>query len=207
MDRRHLRGERTRTALVEAALDLFEVQGFDQTTVEEITAAAGVSPRSFFTHFAAKDQVLFGGYADRLDVATAQVRTAAPTEPLWHALEEAGAAVVEAISEQPQLFRRRVRLYSSEPALRAAMLRVNEEWIDAMAVVIEQRLGVADGDLRPRLAATILDGAMRCAIESWARRDDADLRQLAGDAFAVVRPALDGIGAAELRPVGARHVG
>ena len=77
-DRRHERGIRTRTALVDVALDLFERQGFDRTTVDQIAATAGVSQRTFFHHFPTKEAVLFSGYADRLAEASSRFRQVPP---------------------------------------------------------------------------------------------------------------------------------
>lgn len=49
----------TRTRLSDVALELFERQGFEQTTVAQIAAGAGVSEMTFFRHFSAKHRVLF----------------------------------------------------------------------------------------------------------------------------------------------------
>src|SRR6201747_1985743 len=50
-----------RTALLEAALNLFSANGYEQTTTDEIADAAGVSPRTFFRYFPTKESVLFSG--------------------------------------------------------------------------------------------------------------------------------------------------
>ena len=47
-----------RDAIYDAAIELFAVKGFDETTVEEVAQAAGVSRRSFFRYFASKDDLL-----------------------------------------------------------------------------------------------------------------------------------------------------
>jgi AcrR family transcriptional regulator len=57
---------RTRAALVGAAERLFAEKGYDGTTVADIAAAAGVSTRTFFGYFRAKEDVLFAGADKRL---------------------------------------------------------------------------------------------------------------------------------------------
>src|SRR5689334_9127456 len=116
MDKRRVRGQRNREALIHAAIDLFTAHGYDSTTVEQISAAAGVAPRTFFHHFSTKDDILFDGYADRLDKAAQRFRASQSTS-LWGALAEASAAVAEAITSQPDIFLVRARMYHSLPVL------------------------------------------------------------------------------------------
>src|SRR5271167_3524137 len=55
---------RKRGALLDAALNLFSVKGYDQTTTDEIAESAGVSARTFFRYFPTKESVLFAGEYD-----------------------------------------------------------------------------------------------------------------------------------------------
>ncbi|RKH54414.1 TetR family transcriptional regulator [Corallococcus sp. AB050B] len=50
-----------RDRLAQAAMTLFQENGYDRTTVEEIAARAGLTERTFFRYFADKKEVLFGG--------------------------------------------------------------------------------------------------------------------------------------------------
>lgn len=194
MDQRRMRGQRNREALITAAVELFETQGYDATTVDQITAAAGVAPRTYFHHFAAKEDILFDGYADRLDEAARRFR-ASRSITLWGALSEASASVAEAIASQPEIFVVRAQMYASHPALRATRLRINDDWIDQMTREVARWLGTDDdSDLRPRLAATVINGANRAAIDTWVAGDGrGDLLAIMSQAVALLRPSINRI--------------
>ncbi|RFA18993.1 TetR/AcrR family transcriptional regulator [Subtercola boreus] len=66
-----------RDRLERAALELFDEQGFAETTVPQITARAGLTTRTFFRHFSDKREVLFGGEVDVPSLA-ARMITEAP---------------------------------------------------------------------------------------------------------------------------------
>lgn len=59
----------SRETLAEAACELFLEQGFEQTSIVDITSRAGVSRSSFFNYFASKSDVLWAGLDERLDAA------------------------------------------------------------------------------------------------------------------------------------------
>lgn len=195
VDRRRARGARNRAALLDAALELFTAAGFDATTIDQIAERAGVAPRTFLNHFPSKEDVLFDGYAERLEEVTRRFRGAPAAASLWSALVEVVAAVGDSILERPERYLERARLYDEVPALRARMLRINEEWIDGLTLAVAERLEVdAAADLRPRLVAAVLNGANRAAIELWvASGGVADLRALLEEAASWLRPTIAGI--------------
>ena len=189
VDRRRERGRRNREALITAAVALFAEQGYETTTVEQIATRAGVSPRTFHHNFPAKEDVLFDGYAERLHDVAQRFRASHATS-LWGALAETADAVAAAVTEQPELFGLRARLYRDVPVLRATMLRINEEWIDTMSQEVAARLGADAAELGPRLAATLVNGANRAAIDTWAHAPSSDLAATVRDALDVLRPAI-----------------
>lgn len=191
MDQRRARGQRNREALISAAIELFTANGYDQTTIEQISAVAGVAPRTFFHHFATKDDILFHGYAERLAEATRRFR-ASQSASLWGALAEASEAVALAISEQPEIFLVRAEMYHQLPSLRATMLRINEDWIDQMTAEVARWLDTdAHLDVRPRLAATVINGANRAAIDIWVSGGGTgDLVATMAEAVRLMRPSI-----------------
>jgi AcrR family transcriptional regulator len=185
------RRDRTRRALMAAALDLFRAKGYDATTIEEITDAADVSPRTFFYYFKLKEEVLFSGHRERRDELIDVLRSRLDDQPIWPAICAAMLTIVDAFEADPSFFRERAELYASEPALRSAVLRINDELVENMAEVLAERLQLrAREELLPRLVATLANGALRCAIDCWVSTDDADLRTLATEALETVRPAI-----------------
>lgn len=82
---RELQRLETRRNLAEHAIRLFSERGFDQTTVEEIAAAAGVSTRTFFHHFPTKAGAAFPDHEERVVAFVADLHDGSPHEdPLLH---------------------------------------------------------------------------------------------------------------------------
>jgi AcrR family transcriptional regulator len=82
MGLRERKKQQTRAALVEAAARLFAERGYDGTTVADIAAAAGVSTRTFFAYFRAKEDVLFAGTDERLKAIAEAFETVSVGSPL-----------------------------------------------------------------------------------------------------------------------------
>ena len=77
---RERKRQRTRAALIAAAIELFERDGYEETTVAKIAAAADIGIRTFFGYFASKEELLFPRADDRVAAALDAIRTRRPEE-------------------------------------------------------------------------------------------------------------------------------
>lgn len=161
------RYERTHARLIENALDLFEAHGFEQTTVAQIAAAAGVTEMTFFRHFASKELVVL---TDPYDPAIADSIAAQPTDApaLIRAAHGVRHAVGELSEPESELVRRRVRIIAGSSALRASSTGSNA----ATEARIADQL-IADGAevLIARAAAAAVLAALTAALFEWARNE------------------------------------
>lgn len=105
-----------RAAVVAAALELFAEQGFDQTSVEQIAHAAGVSRSTFFRQFGGKDDVVFADHELLLDRIREYL--AASEDDPWRSVCEASVLVYSHFAADPELARRRYAVVRQVPALR-----------------------------------------------------------------------------------------
>ncbi|MGW0391657.1 TetR family transcriptional regulator [Streptomyces sp. NPDC003042] len=197
---RERKKRRTRDALLRAALLLFVSQGFERTTVDEITDAADVSPRTFFRYFASKEEVVFT-VQDLMEshfVAELRARPAeeGPLEAMRNAVLAAWDTVEEAIAEvvPVELYMRGYRLIESTPALLAVHLRRSTELEDEISRLIADREGLdVDADPRPRVAVAAFSGVMRVTGRLWGRGEDASvasIRRMTEACLDQIGPAL-----------------
>ncbi|MDG4798444.1 TetR family transcriptional regulator [Micromonospora sp. WMMD1082] len=170
MTSRELHGKRARTRerLVGHALDLFEQQGFEQTTVSQIAARAGVSEMTFFRYFASKDRVVLDDPYDPV-IAEAVAGQPATLPPLVRVTRGLRSALAGMDDLENQVARRRVRIVATTPALRAGIVAANA----ATEAAIADRL-IADGvpALPARVAATATLAALTCALLEWATAEE-----------------------------------
>src|SRR5436190_14290087 len=118
---RERKKQKTRWAIQEHALRLFAERGYDATTVDQIAAAAEISPSTFFRYFRTKEDVVIEDEYDPL-MAAAMAAAPADLKPL-PAIRHGMRAVFSRISEaeRRQIFDR-TKLIMSVPALRARTL-------------------------------------------------------------------------------------
>lgn len=106
----------SRTAVVSAAIDLFVEHGYDQTSVEQIAQAAGVSRSTFFRQFGGKEDVVFADHEVLLTETRAYL--AQPHDDPWAAVCEASVRVFRHFAADPEVARRRYAIVRQIPGLR-----------------------------------------------------------------------------------------
>jgi AcrR family transcriptional regulator len=158
---------RTRRALVEAALRLFAERGFEATTVAEIAEAAEVSPRTFFTYFPAKEDVLFAGAQDRIERVRNALDRRAPDESFLDALRRAAHDILTDPTFQAEAQRTHMQVIGANPALGARALQDLLAAEQVVAAAIAADLGVDQTDLQPQVAAAAAVNALRGAFIAW----------------------------------------
>ncbi|MBC7274265.1 MAG: TetR family transcriptional regulator [Streptomyces sp.] len=199
---RERKKQRTRDALVRAALELFTERGYEQTTVDEIAEAVDVSQRTFFRYFAGKEDAALALQELAEAHFAAAVRARPPHEPPMEALRRAVLEGWDTISDAIEavvpvaLHLRMWRVIESTPVLLAARLRRSMETEEEIARVIAAREGLdADTDPRPRVAVAVFSGVIRVAERQWSTGADhsvAAIRTLTSEYLDHVGPALAG---------------
>ncbi|MGA5543743.1 TetR/AcrR family transcriptional regulator [Mycobacterium sp. NPDC051198] len=172
---RERKKQRTRAMLIEAAIDLCDRHGFENTTVEQIAAVADVSPRTFSRYFATKDAVVLA-FVDEVIESVAVELTAQPAD-IGH-LEAVYRAHVQAFlktktAPPTQLTADRLlasaRIVTSSPAL---MHTASQFRADAVNVALSRRMGVPGDDRRLKLTAVVWGSIIMTAIAELGSRAD-----------------------------------
>jgi AcrR family transcriptional regulator len=181
-----------RERLQQAALELYHEQGFEQTTVAEVAARAGLTERTFFRHFRDKREVLFAG-SETLEREVVRAIDEAPRGR--SAIDAVAAALSEVAAKMPvrQAYaRRRHDVIAASPEL-AERERIKLASLATGIAGALQRRGV--GERAAAIAAELGVAAFRIAFERWVTTDESreisDLvRQAFGDLKAVSTGAL-----------------
>jgi len=157
------------------SLRLFTDQGFDNTTIEQIAAEAGVSKRTFFRYFSSKADVLWSEFNREVDVIRAALAQVPAEMPMMDAIRR---AVVTANHYGPRdvpELRMRMNLIGSVPALQSSAAIHYDAWERAISDFAAIRIGQPAGSLYPLAVGRATLAACRAAYDRWSARADADL--------------------------------
>lgn len=184
---------RTREAIIEAALDLFERKGYDATTVEDIAAAAEVSPRTFFRYFESKLDLIMARSGEKHAGLGLLLADRPAGEGLVEAVREAMRAELAAQLDDP-LVRREFQVMLTTPSLRNLAREHFYEEEAEMVPAVADRLGRPHDDLVAHVAAGVVASALWVAVDRWIAEGAvlARLDPMIDAAFAVLTDGVEG---------------
>jgi mycofactocin system transcriptional regulator len=173
----------THAVLEAVAFELFATRGFDETTIDDIAAAAGIARRTFFRYYPSKTDLVWGDFAGELDRLRAWLAGVPPDMALMEAVHLAVLEFNRLGPGQSALHRRRLSLILGVPTLFANSTLRFAEWRAVMAGFAAHRLDQGPDDLLPNVIAYSALGATLAGYEQWLRDEDADLTAVLDDAL------------------------
>jgi len=192
------KSEETRARLVDAAFALFSERGYNQVTVDQIATAAGVSRRTFFRHFSAKEEVVFPYTRQRRAAFHGAVRARTGGSPASiQILVDVYREIAKAwMNDKAGMLRNQAIVAQSESLL-AFDYDIDSKWKYAIAVEIDgiepsESHAIDKCSLRARIIADVVVSAVRPVFTRWYELDGAFDLVEAGD-YALAA-AVGGVG-------------
>ncbi|MFC9057176.1 TetR/AcrR family transcriptional regulator [Streptomyces sp. NPDC057074] len=163
------RKDATRLEIAREAVRLFTERGVQATSGEDIARAAGISPRTLWRYFSAKEQCVRPLLTRELTRVAQRLVELPAGRPLAAVVEDDGAERYDdEDAEGASAVRALIRLTREEPSILAVWLQVHHEAEAVFAGVLAERLGLPADSLDVRVRASMINGALRSASEDWA---------------------------------------
>jgi AcrR family transcriptional regulator len=177
---------KTKAAIQRAALRLFKKRGYDETTIEDIAAAAEISPSTFFNYFREKeDVVMYDEYDPQIFAALAE---GPQDEPLAESIQKLIDTLGGVFEADHDAIYERAKLSLEVPELRAHAWEELEKARDLIAMIIAGRTGRDASELDVRVIAMAFVGAAFEASLEWVRAGGK------GNMIDALKQAIDAIG-------------
>lgn len=196
---RERKKRKTREAIVEAAMALFDAKGFDATTIAEIADAAEIAPRTFFAYFPSKEDVVFSDFDVALDAMRQRFTERPADEGAIDALRNWIAEMVGELDPADERQRFRRALIQNNDSLHDHDRAQRGRFQEALAAALRDDFGGPDSDLRAQMVAAAAISALATMtddpVATEARFGD-DPMTVVDEALAFVR---GGIAALESR--------
>src|ERR1700685_488147 len=153
----------SRAELEHVAFELFDRQGFEGTTIDDIAVAAGIGRRTFFRYFPSKNDVPWGNFEDELQRMRAWLAACPPQWPLMDAM--------------------RLALVDFKQVLQARSTWRYAECRQVIAYFVAERTGVPAGALLPQTIAYAMLGVAIAAYEQWLQDEGGNRGEVVGEAM------------------------
>ncbi|MFT4199417.1 mycofactocin system transcriptional regulator [Gordonia sp. (in: high G+C Gram-positive bacteria)] len=157
----------TRTRISDVAIDLFDRDGFEETSVDDVATAAGIARRTLFRYYPSKNAIAWGDFDAHLDDMRALLEGLPDDLPLADALARALVEFNDVPDDQVARHRRRMRLLLTVPALQAHSMLMYADWRQTIAGYAARRLHQGADDYQPQLIGWLALGTALAAYDQW----------------------------------------
>ncbi|WP_207840363.1 mycofactocin system transcriptional regulator [Williamsia soli] len=181
----------TKSKITDAAIDLFTESGFDETSVDDVAAAAGIARRTLFRYYPSKNAIAWGDFDEHLQDMRRLLAELPTDMPMADALHTALLAFNEVPAEHREHHRRRMRLLLGVPALQAHSMLMYTGWRNVVAEFVASRTGSDPSGLIPQTVAWTLLATALAAYEQWLDDANADLDELLTQGSRILTHGLD----------------
>jgi AcrR family transcriptional regulator len=177
--------------LFDAALELFAERGYENTTIAQIAATAGIGERTFFTHFRSKEHILFSGDHRELDdfdrvIADAPAELSDVSAVGWsflHVMERDELEIGHAMT------RLLLRAEESSPVVRGSRVEHMSRIVRSVTKGLARRHGERRPSTMTVTVAAISGTLLTLAINRWAEEGPNDIDRVVGEQFDLLRQA------------------
>lgn len=187
-DLREIGKQAMRAEIAQRAVAFLDERGFEQTTVEEIAAAVGISPRSFFRYFPTKEDVAIGDLMPMGRLLEEALLARPESESAWAALRASLAPLERIVEADTENVRRTTRVALSTPSLRAKTIERHTAWAAVLAPIVARRLS-GKKDHASMAADALTQSALAClyvATSAWSADESTSYSALIDEAFDAV---------------------
>ena len=171
-------------AIERAAFELFEAQGFDETTMEQIADAVGVGRRTLFRYFPSKNDIPWGQFDESLRHFREQFETVPDDVPLAEAVHDCVIAFNDFDESSMPQHRVRMQLILTTPTLQAHSALRYEAWRAVISEYVGRRLSLPADAAVPRLVGHVSLALAVASYEHWLSHVDLRLTDVLEQAMA-----------------------
>ena len=196
---RERKKQKTRDSIQRTALRLFERQGYEETTIEQIAAAVEISPSTFFNYFPTKEDVVLYDAYDPMAIRMFLDRP--KDEPLNVGLRKVLQSLAAAFERDERMVLARGRFFLEVPELRARMWDEVERTQLLVVEMLAERSGRRPDDFELLVTARVVIAALLEASKEWMRSNGrTGLVELTNRALDVVESGARLSAAARTKP-------
>lgn len=163
----------TSAEIAEAALNLFEANGVESTTVADIALAAGISARTFFRYFPNKEAAVLGVQVQFDEAIAELLERVSPERSILSQIEDAYSSILENFDDRSGSVRTHLirlrNLMTVSASIRNAVQQLNEDSNEDLAQKIAARVSLQGGLDEARTVVFVAGFVVSQAFECWVR--------------------------------------